>query len=359
MDETNCFNSHVADMKLLLQGGLKDRILVNCFAGVRPFDNDSSVFRAFPDARRMIAEEQSCLAQMRALPCDFCPSTNPRKGTMYPGYFCEKNIRIDENYSIACEPIPDLYDQLDGIVHNDGNPWLKWLYDAVACYGDNMPPDCAQSVASSFGPMDVAETLRGSAIFYDFYERPDDLKLLLDRCVDFLAVHYERCRSLLRHVDGGFFSWQGFWIPDNCCSITEDAATNYSAAFFREFSVPAIRKLTARLGGLFEMHLEGSAIHILDELLDMKGLVLLQYTNNPKWPRGIAMIDRLKSKLGDIPAKILLTPSEFREAIKQRLLPGNWIYDIGCDSEHLDEYVRDADEAVELHALARAYQPPR
>lgn len=105
-------------------------------------------------------------------------------------------------------------------------------------------------------------------------------------------------------------------------------------------------------------HLEGSAIHVLDELLMIKGIILLQYTNNPKWPRGIEMIDHLKSRLGSIPAKILLTPSEFRSAIAQRLLPGNWIYDVGYDSEHLDEYVHDADEALELYALARAYKPP-
>ncbi|MBU4366226.1 MAG: hypothetical protein L6437_06535, partial [Kiritimatiellae bacterium] len=325
----------------------------------RPCANShSAVCRVFPDARRMCEAEQIRLTEERTLAGDFCPTANPRKSAFYSGYFSDKKIELNDTYGTAAEPITDLYENLDLIVHNNKNVWLQWLYNAIVCYEKNLPEGCVQSVASSYGPMDVAEALRGSALFYDFYERPDDLKLLLDRCVDFLAIHYEHCRSLIRHVDGGFFSWQGFWIPDNCCSITDDAAANYSPAFFREFSAPAIQKLVSRLGGLFEIHLEGSAIHILDEVLEIKGLIILQYTNNPKWPRGIEMIDRLKAKLGNIPAKILLTTSEFRSAIAQRLLPGNWIYDIGCDAEHLNEYVRDAEESMELLALAQAYTPP-
>jgi hypothetical protein len=157
-------------------------------------------------------------------------------------------------------------------------------------------------------------------------------------------------------VEGGHINWQGFWVPDSCFSLTADAATNYSPQIFQEFTIPAINRIVQSVGGTFDMHLEGSAFHILDQINSIEGLLLLEYTNNPKWPRGIAMMDALRSKLGDMPLKLLLTKQEFLDGMQQGLLTGNCIYAVGYDAEHLTDAIESPEEAQGIMRKAREYR---
>jgi hypothetical protein len=104
------------------------------------------------------------------------------------------------------------------------------------------------------------------------------------------------------------------------------------------------------------MHLEGSAFHILDQINSIEGLLLLEYTNNPKWPRGITMMDALRSKLGNMPLKLLLIKQEFLDGTQQGLLTGNCIYAVGYDAEHLTDAIESPEEAQVIMRKAREYR---
>ncbi len=66
------------------------------------------------------------------------------------------------------------------------------------------------------------------------------------------------------------------------------------------------------------MHLECSSIHIADRLKKINGLMLLQYTNNPKRPGGIAMMDVLHSKFVDMPLKLLVPGQKLYDGIRKK-----------------------------------------
>ena len=350
---------HVRKMQALYRGELNGILIHFCGLPVnrstRAVPPPPSFKRPLPlpDYKQSLVNKQAGLRAVAGFEDDFPSTHGVRPGSIYGGYFGASVMQTEA--SVWSEPLPDLYDRLDSIRWDPSNPWVKYELEALSWLRDHAPAEIAISNCDSYGPMDIAEALRGPDLYLDFYERPNDLQRLLQRCGEFKVEHFSRKRTLNTHIDNGFICWQGFWTPLDCCSITDDAATNYSREFFDEFSRPVIQSVVERLGGKFEMHLEGSAAHILDSVATMPGLVLLQYTNNPKWPRGIDMIDTLKSKLGKIPSKVLLTPQEFRDCLCQKLLPLNWIYDVGIDAEHMDACVQSPEEAEELRRLAAEY----
>lgn len=313
-------------MKLLFQHELKDKIIIH-------FNNP-------PDKREIIKFTD-----------DFYPSTYPGFGNPYGAFL---GADFTDGWSA---PIKDIYDKLDSVVYDENNYMMKKMLAALNDYRSksHAQNDHIVSNPCANGPMDVAETLRGPDIYSDFYDRPSDVVKLLKACENFLFRYYQKCKSIIDHVDGGFFCWQGFWIPDNCYSTSDDVATNYSPDCFKTFTMPVIESLAKRLGGMFWIHLEGSAAHIVDNLSKIKGLALVQYTNNPKWPRGSEMIDVLKTKLGDVPLKILLSKTELLEGMAQRILPGNCIYDVGYDAECMD-CVESPEEAGEIMKMANKYR---
>ncbi|MFA7329336.1 MAG: hypothetical protein WC081_07540, partial [Candidatus Ratteibacteria bacterium] len=251
--------NHARKMKALFRNQLRDGIVVHFVypSGVlgtafSNFSRGETECLKIPDYRDYLKEVPGLIEESNRYADDFCPLLGVRRDSIYSGYFGGEVLRNGSN--IWSTPIPDLYENLVRLPGGPDNPWRKWETDAMDWLRGRLTNDIALKNSCSYGPTDVAEALRGTGIYMDFYERPDALRKLLGICADFLVDHYSRCRELATHVNDGFFSWQGFWVPLDCCSITDDAATNYSPDFFEEFSLPAIKSVVDRLGGRFEMH---------------------------------------------------------------------------------------------------------
>ncbi len=340
---------HVKKMKALFAGEMKDRILIHfCIPG------PASSVQFFPDIPGMFGADMDNHRKLSLFRDDFFPSGRPGFGNPYAG-FMGGELQSD-GCNIWSVPMRNIYNRLDEVRYNESNPWLAKFIYAMEYYKQYKPDNFMLASPSTWGPDDIAEALRGPEILYDFYDRPEELKALLWRCADFVLQFRRRVLELADRIDGGHIGWQGFWEPGDCLSLTADTSTNYSAEMFEEFLLPVINYTVDKAGGKCSMHLEGSSIHIADSLKRINGLLLLQYTNNPKLPRGIAMMDVLRSKFEDVPLKLLVTRQELRDGIRDKTLIGNCIYDVGVDAEHLDDYVRTPEEAQEIMRLAEEYR---
>jgi hypothetical protein len=346
--------AHVARMKALYARELKREILVT-FNNPPP-KGTTSPGKFYPDTGKMFAAEMLRHAVRRQFVDDFFPSTEPwNTGMLIPAFLGAEPVYTRETGNLWVEPVPDLYDRLDEIRFDENNRWLRATLERYEYYRARLPEDCLLSISTQ-GPDDTAKGLRSTDLYYDFADRPEAVKLLFMRAAQFLVQYRRRMLEVASRVAGGHINWQGFWVPDSCFSLTADAATNYSPQMFEEFTVPAINYLVEASGGFFDLHLEGSAMHILDRVKKINGLLLLQYTNNPKLPRGIEMMDALRSKLGDLPLFLLLTKREFLEGMQQKILTGNCVYAVGYDAEHLEDAVESPEEAAEIMRQAGEYR---
>jgi hypothetical protein len=340
---------HVKKMKALFAGEMKDRILIHfCTPG------SASVSQFFPDIPKMFDAEMHNHGKRSQFIDDFFPSGNPCFGNPYAG-FMGGELRSDEHNAWSI-PMQNIYNRLDEVRYNENNPWLAKFIYAMEYYKQHKPDNFLLSSPSTWGPDDIAEALRGPEILYDFYDRPEELKALLRHCADFVLQFRQRALEMTDKIDGGHVGWQGFWVPDNCLSLTMDTSSNYSAEMFEEFLLPVIDYTVDKAGGKYWIHLEGSSIHIADSLKKINGLLLLQYTNNPKLPRGIAVMDVLRSKFRDLSLKLLVTRQELYDGIREKTLIGNCIYDVGFDTENMNDYVRTPEEAEEIMQLSGEYR---
>lgn len=349
-------NLHVRKMRALYARQLQDDILVEI--NNPPPPGLPSPNRFYPDTEKMFAAEMGRHQVRKQFKDDFFPSVSPGNvGMLLPAFLGATPVFSPETGQLWVEPIPDLYDQLDKIEFDSRNRWLRETLERCDTYRAHLPEDCLL-VCTTQGPDDVVKGLRGTDLFFDFIDRPQDVQVLFARVADFLVEYRRQMLGRVTKVEDGHINWQGFWVPNTCFSMTVDEATNYSPEMFDAFTAPAITRIVQAVGGAFDIHLEGSAFHVLDSVANLPGLQLLEYTNNPKWPRGIDMLDRLRSRLGDLPLKLLLTKQEFLEGMRQRILPGNCIYAVGYDVEHLTDAIASPEEAREIMREVRAYRPP-
>lgn len=350
-------HKHTEKMRALYDRRLDGRILVEF--NIPPPPHLRSPREFCPNVEKMFEAGLRRHEVRRRYVDDFYPTLSPPNvSILLAAVLGAAPFYTADTAELWMEPIPELYTRLDDWGLDGSNSSLRYLLSCYAYYESHRPADCF-TTCTTLGPDDIAKGLRGTDLFYDFADHPDGVKRLFLEIADFSVEFRRRVLGIVSHVDGGYFNWQGFWVPDDCISVTADAATNYSQATFEEFTVPAIERMVGAAGGRFEMHLEGSAYHIIDAVSNIPGLILLEYTNNPKWPRGVDMIDKLRAKLETVPLKLLLTKQEFLDGMQQGLLPDNCIYAVGYDTENPTDTVDTPEEAREIMAKAREYRSPR
>lgn len=117
------------------------------------------------------------------------------------------------------------------------------------------------------GPMDNAELLWGSDIFYELYEEPELVHAMLHRITEAMQEVLDQWLQLVPGKYGIFTS--GLMVPGHIL-IRNDSAMNLSPEFFEEFIVPYDSKLLAKYGGA--VHFCGRGDHYISIMCRQEGL---------------------------------------------------------------------------------------
>ena len=102
-------------------------------------------------------------------------------------------------------------------------------------------------------PSDFAKACRGDALFLDFYERPDAIHQLLERCTQATIELIEYQRQVVGgETLGGYgTTWHGgYWTPGSVLGhVGDNVADLVSGEMYEEFLAPYTRKFLAHFGG--------------------------------------------------------------------------------------------------------------
>jgi len=120
------------------------------------------------------------------------------------------------------------------------------------------------------GPMDIAELVWGSTIFYEFYDRPELVH-------DFVALVTETYSQFLREWqqivpardDGYAFHWG--MLHKGTIMLRDDSAMNLSGEAFEEFIKPYDQRLLDEFGG-GAVHFCGRGDHFIPSMCSMRNL---------------------------------------------------------------------------------------
>lgn len=141
-----------------------------------------------------------------------------------------------------------------------------------------------------FSPLDLAGALRGEALYYDFYDTPDELHELLNYCADatikFATDIYNLTAKYLEHTPYGLYYSKGV------INMSEDIACMISGDLYREFGRPHTQKVIDHFG-VGHMHTHSRAMYLVREICDLNRVVNLWLATDPNAPRPIDHIEDL------------------------------------------------------------------
>lgn len=161
---------------------------------------------------------------------------------------------------------------------------LPRSFDTLRFYRERLAafPPCAEAVQISMpdlqGPMDTAEQLWGSSIFYAFTDTPALLERLLARVVDVMltVIPWFRCWTRDR-LDPVANTQHGYVVPGRLM-LRDDSSIMLSPSMFAAHIRPHNARLVAAMGTA-SIHSCGRWDHLVDQMLTIPGLRGLDFGN--------------------------------------------------------------------------------
>lgn len=152
---------------------------------------------------------------------------------------------------------------------------LKFYHDILDMY-----PHCREAIQISLpdlqGPIDTAELLWGSDIYYAFNENPELLKRLLAKIVDVMGLVEKEFRRFTRdRLDPEYNTQHGYVIPGRLL-IRNDSSIMISPAMYAEFIRPHDERLLKEVGE-GSIHFCGNGQHLVSKMIEIKDLKGLDF----------------------------------------------------------------------------------
>jgi hypothetical protein len=119
------------------------------------------------------------------------------------------------------------------------------------------------------GPLDIAELLWGSEMFYAMYDEPELVHAFLSLITDTYTAFMERWNKTFPPREDMNAHWNLYFR--GAILIRNDSAMNLSPELYDEFSVPYDQRLLSHFGG-GAIHFCGRGDHYIESLAALDGL---------------------------------------------------------------------------------------
>jgi hypothetical protein len=274
------------------------------------FSTENNLF-----VERMVRGLRAYLAFTRDIDDDFIPWLSPGLGiALYSAWFSNADIIFGAETSWTHPVINDWCD-LDKLVLDPENRWLKYIIDTTELLMHMNEGDYFVQPLSHLSPLDMANAIRGNQIFYDFYDAPDQVRLLLNTCTEAIIWLQNKMRGLVDPGLGGSDIW-GAWIPGHNVFMSEDVADLCSDDLYRSFARPCTQRVCDSFDGCF-IHHHAKGFHVHQSITQLSQLKLVEISWDPNTPRPIDRIASLYEMNADIPLMTRCTAQDVYEKIDE------------------------------------------
>ena len=209
---------------------------------------------------------------------------------------CALGMRIERNEETHAStpeylPVETVYDlDTTGVFERGLFPKIAECIDLMK---QKLPEGVHIFPGDTVGPLCLAEAIRGNEIWYDFYDRPEDVHELIAKCrklcMEAAYWYKEKIgdpRTVTYH--GSLYQARGG------ARVVNDSFVNLSPEMHRQFVIDAIREIFREFdGGWF--HSCGSFKAHLDDLLAMPEMTTINFGNPEQWEDLEGAIRKIKS----------------------------------------------------------------
>jgi len=290
------------------------------------------------DAR--LARQRPGWAAKAGLDDDTLPALYPRFGVAEHSAWLGMQVRLQEDTTLPV-PLIRTPEDLDKIAFSDQAIWYRCMKSSYDHLRRRQDGTFFLAVRGTMSPMDMANALRGDALFEDVLLRPEFAHRLLRRMTEAVRWYYPRLVSWADEVEGGRIVGAGHWMGPRCIGhLPNDAAMLCSPRVYEEFGFPYEQELVSGYVQIF-YHVHNEKMHYVPRLCRLPGLSLLEVTQDPKTPPIMEDLPRVFAATGSAALVLSGTSRQVREHIDE-LKERNCFLSIECSDR------ADAGETIEF-----------
>lgn len=294
-------------------------ILVHVFVppdGAVPYDlRDYRLPDAQENVRfidRYIANRECFLRGRLDVLDDYVPDIFIHHGIGIHSAYVAGDIEFSPDTSWSRPVIHDWSD-LPRVEVAEDNPWLKVLEQTARLYAERLGGQAGIATFYHFSPLDMANALRGNQIFLDFYDAPAQVECLLDQCTAAIIALEDRLWPIVGGVAGGTPLW-GSWLPGHCIMMSEDVANLCKASDYPRWAAPWTQRVIDRYDGAL-IHNHALGLHDQPYLARLRGLQVLQISEDPNRERPIDHLQDLIATTGGVALQVYCRSDEIERAV--------------------------------------------
>jgi len=279
---------------------------------------------------------------------DAVPCTCPRFGIAEHSAWLGMEVRLQET---TCLPVPliNAPEDLDRVTLSEQDRWFRYMKDGYDHLRSRKDGTFVLSVRGTMGPMDLANAVRGDALFTDVLLDPAFAHKLMAFLVEAIHWYYGRLRSWADTIDGGHvFGYGGGWMGPNCLGhLSNDPAMMCSADIYEQFGFPYERALAEKYESLL-YHVHNVGMHYIPRLAHLPGLAMLEVSHDPNTTSPIEDLDEVLPATGSANLMLHGTSDQIRSHIGE----------LGSRNVFFLAMCRDRQDADDLVAFVRDQSKP-
>lgn len=307
---------------------------------LRTFDLDHQL-GAWLDHR--LAAAEAGWAAKAGLDDDTVPSLSPQFGIAEHSAWLGMEVLLQDS---TCLPVPMIHTEADlaTLTPRSDTRWFRYMQQGYAHLRARQQGRFVLAVRGAMAPMDMANAVRGDALFTDFLLDPDFAHRLMARLVDVSRWYYEQLTGWADDLDGGrVFNYGSGWMPPHTIGhLSNDAAMLCGTAVYHTFGLPYETRFVQGYDHvLYHVHTE--RMHYVPELATLPNLSMLELTHDPRTPAPIENLPAMLAATGR--ANLMLRGDS--DQIRARL--GG----LATRNVFLLAQCRDRDDAADLIRLVR------
>ena len=195
----------------------------------------------------------------------------PLKVNEEGGVWQTKRLTMDEALSAEIDPVEER-----GLIPR--------ALDTIAFYKEHLPEGVRVYCSDTSSPLTLAEGLLGTGMWTAFYDSPDRIRRLLDRCAD-VCIKVARAykKAIGETLESGYHG--SLYMAKGSVRIVDDNIVMLSPQMWREFVLEPTRRVFDSFGGGW-FHSCGTYEDHLDQLLAVDAYTAINLGNPELWDMG-------------------------------------------------------------------------
>ncbi len=277
-----------------------------------------------PDYRKMFDVFLEDFRRRESLLDDAMPTARPNFGDYGFGAYAGAEVTFGQGGACARPFVHDLGD-LRGLRFDEANPWISLLQEATRYFAVQSEGQCATSIVETCDTLNFAENVCGSGVFLELYDHPRELLEMFDFACELNIRLIDLQRRHIRGFAGGYFDLHEEWLPGACVWLSVDAWGACKADDFRRLGRHHLQKIVDHFGTGW-LHLHNSHLHLLPEVVTIRGLVGIGILDDPRQVPTFDRLAAIQEVTRDIPLQVSCRKDALLSRLEDETLPRNVMY---------------------------------